>query len=531
MKKERKLGYIFREREKKMIKLMIVEDEKIARESIKKLIEKYFSDKINIICECDNGEDAVEKAQRLRPDIILLDIHMPKRDGLSAAKTIKLYLEETEIVIITANSQFEYAQEAIKLKVEDFLVKPYSISSFKEMITKLIEKIDKKAVKVKEEKELQENLCQIKALVEKDFISEMIQNKKIEEKELANYLKVLELESSKFNCIISKIKEENLKKIIACLEKECFHPSVKLIFSSYLDKLIIYVFSQNEKMISESTDKVSKLLLRKDKETSIVISSVYFGSEELIKALEEAKDKLNLLLNSENISSYDIPYDLEDNLFKLILETELKDQFSIINTNIDNIFSYILTKNANCQIDFIKTYMKQLTLMIDRIFRKIIFDKNKLQTTEEIFDKIDLCSTIEEHKEVLLDYIRCNYSLLEASRDKKHVKVIEYAKQYIENNFDKNISLEDVAQHIGLSSNYLSKYFKKVENINFKDYATQIRIEKAKMILETSDGNVTEVAEKLGYTDVSYFSYAFKKKTGYSPKEYYSNKVGNKVLG
>ena len=154
-----------------MIKLMIVEDEKIARESIKKLIEKYFSDKINIICECDNGEDAVEKAQRLRPDIILLDIHMPKRDGLSAAKTIKLYLEETEIVIITANSQFEYAQEAIKLKVEDFLVKPYSISSFKEMITKLIEKIDKKAVKVKEEKELQENLCQIKALVEKDFIS------------------------------------------------------------------------------------------------------------------------------------------------------------------------------------------------------------------------------------------------------------------------------------------------------------------------------------------------------------------------
>ena len=232
MKKERKLVYIFREREKKMIKLMIVEDEKIARESIKKLIEKYFSDKINIICECDNGEDAVEKAQRLRPDIILLDIHMPKRDGLSAAKTIKLYLEETEIVIITANSQFEYAQEAIKLKVEDFLVKPYSISSFKEMITKLIEKIDKKAVKVKEEKELQENLCQIKALVEKDFISEMIQNKKIEEKELANYLKVLELESSKFNCIISKIKEENLKKIIGCLEKECFHPSVKLIFSS-----------------------------------------------------------------------------------------------------------------------------------------------------------------------------------------------------------------------------------------------------------------------------------------------------------
>lgn len=86
MKKERELVYIFREREKKMIKLMIVEDEKIARESIKKLIEKYFSDKINIICECDNGEDAVEKAQRLRPDIILLDIHMPKRDGLSAAK-------------------------------------------------------------------------------------------------------------------------------------------------------------------------------------------------------------------------------------------------------------------------------------------------------------------------------------------------------------------------------------------------------------------------------------------------------------
>ena len=151
--------------------------------------------------------------------------HRPERNAMSAAEAYVHEIIHAATEYAKQNRGGDVARNILRLqkvredvlkelKVEDFLVKPYSISSFKEMITKLIEKIDKKAVKVKEEKELQENLCQIKALVEKDFISEMIQNKKIEEKELANYLKVLELESSKFNCIISKIKEENLQNLI-----------------------------------------------------------------------------------------------------------------------------------------------------------------------------------------------------------------------------------------------------------------------------------------------------------------------------
>jgi YesN/AraC family two-component response regulator len=79
-------------------------------------------------------------------------------------------MEDCEIVIITANSQFEYAKEAIKLKVEDFLVKPYSVKSFKETISKLIEKLKRTQLEKEEKKELENHFDKVKVIAEKDFV-------------------------------------------------------------------------------------------------------------------------------------------------------------------------------------------------------------------------------------------------------------------------------------------------------------------------------------------------------------------------
>jgi len=505
-----------------MIKLMIAEDEKMARESIKKLIETYFSDEILIVAECDNGEDAVEKALSLRPEILLLDIHMPKKDGLTAAKTIKFYMEDIEIVIITANSQFEYAQQAIQLKVEDFLVKPYSIKTFKEAIINVIAKVNKKKNQKNQKKELEKSLDNIKILLEKEFLFDMINNKKITKEEAENYIKLLKLDNLYFNCSIYKIGNlKRISEISGNVRKEFCNSSVKILDSFYLDKLVIYTFGNEPKIIDEVNNRMKSHIQKKFKETTVERSENHLKSEELILAFQEAKNKLNV---NDSILTYDIPYDLENELFKSVLENEVENKDIIIKENVEGIFSYLFAKNKNLEIYFIKNYVKQLILMLDRTIQKIVLDKKETQNTEEIFELIDNAVTIDEHKNVLVNYIDKNNNLISDVKDKKYVKVIEYAKQYIENNFDKNISLDDVAQHIGLSSNYLSKYFKKVENINFKDYATNIRIEKAKLLLESGEGNVSEVSEKLGYTDVSYFSYAFKKKTGLSPKEYFIKK-------
>ncbi|PUU88849.1 helix-turn-helix transcriptional regulator, partial [Halanaerobium sp.] len=92
-------------------------------------------------------------------------------------------------------------------------------------------------------------------------------------------------------------------------------------------------------------------------------------------------------------------------------------------------------------------------------------------------------------------------------------------KDYIDQNYKDDISLEDVAEYISFSKYYLSKLFKEVEGINYKDYLIKVRMEEAKKRLKNGD-KIKVVACEVGYSDRNYFSRAFKKYTGISPGKF-----------
>jgi two-component system response regulator YesN len=100
---------------------------------------------------------------------------------------------------------------------------------------------------------------------------------------------------------------------------------------------------------------------------------------------------------------------------------------------------------------------------------------------------------------------------------------VEKVKKYLASNYMRDISLDDMAEYVSISSYYLSRIFKKVEGINFKDYLIKIRMEKAKNMLRTGDKSVKQVGISVGYSDQDYFSKAFKKYTSFSPREYISS--------
>lgn len=102
-----------------------------------------------------------------------------------------------------------------------------------------------------------------------------------------------------------------------------------------------------------------------------------------------------------------------------------------------------------------------------------------------------------------------------------NMTVIKMAKKYIDENFDKDISLHDLGKHVNMNSAYFSRIFKQVTNKNFIDYLTDIRIEKAKQLVLNGNFKVSEIAEKVGYRSVSYFGRIFKQATGCTPREYY----------
>jgi two-component system response regulator YesN len=99
-------------------------------------------------------------------------------------------------------------------------------------------------------------------------------------------------------------------------------------------------------------------------------------------------------------------------------------------------------------------------------------------------------------------------------------EAIEEIKHYLDGHFHKDISLNELSKLFYLSPQYISKRFKEVYKTNIISYLTDLRMEKAKLLLTNSRRTVSEIAYSLGYDDENYFGKVFKKSIGVSPKNY-----------
>lgn len=123
-----------------MLKLIIAEDEVMELNSLVMFFNEYYSDSIEIVAQCKNGKEAVEAGLSLLPDIAVLDIQMPVKNGLEVAKELHDNDPGIAIVILTAHSLFAYAKEAISIGVKDYVLKPYDASELRLVIDKILDK-------------------------------------------------------------------------------------------------------------------------------------------------------------------------------------------------------------------------------------------------------------------------------------------------------------------------------------------------------------------------------------------------------
>ena len=122
-----------------MKSVFIVEDEEIEREALIKLIREHYRDQLSVCGFADRGETALSRICKLFPDIVLLDIHIPGFSGIELARRLRLDGVESSIIIITAYSRFEYAQEALRLGAVDYILKPYSLRTLDATLKKMID--------------------------------------------------------------------------------------------------------------------------------------------------------------------------------------------------------------------------------------------------------------------------------------------------------------------------------------------------------------------------------------------------------
>lgn len=150
---------------------------------------------------------------------------------------------------------------------------------------------------------------------------------------------------------------------------------------------------------------------------------------------------------------------------------------------------------------------------LDDIFEKIEYEKNRNDEYSE-----QLINNYINEIFMLLTRIANRTDSLPVSNEVN--SVISEAAKYIRQNYEKNITLNEVADHVNMSRTYFSKLFKKQTGVGFSNYLVKVRINEAAKLLTDTEHSITDIALSCGFNDSSYFSSLFKKTMGVSPGKY-----------
>ncbi len=171
--------------------LLIADDESLERSSLRLIINKSCPE-ISRIWEAENGKQVLKSCREHRPDIVFLDIRMPGLSGLEAARGLREILPNVRIVFLTAYNHFEYAHEAIKIGVDDFLLKPASDDRIREVVGKIARILDGLRRREEDDRKNRDRLEKVAEF----FTSEILESllvRPVPSGTLANYFSIMDV--------------------------------------------------------------------------------------------------------------------------------------------------------------------------------------------------------------------------------------------------------------------------------------------------------------------------------------------------
>lgn len=534
-----------------MLKVFLVEDEFIVRQGIKNNID-WKAHGYDFCGEASDGEVAFPMIQKLRPDIVITDIKMPFMDGLALSKLIKKELPWTEIIILTGHEKFEYAKEALKIGVAEYLSKPISGDELLREVGVLAEKIEEKrkerAIKEKYTTEMEENFLKDR----KDLFQYMVLGSKTmpELLEVAGELGV-DLSAMWYNIVLLHIKSSrhakdeysnSIVKIeadIKNLEKE----NSILFFDRNLEGSAILFKADSKEELQQLQESV---ILNIEGILNQYKNVQYFGG------IGEPVNRLSELpVSFERASrAFAHRYFVEDNC--IIDNNDMQknayvenDEFNIVNVDtkqIDRtkIKEFLKIGVKDDVVYFVDEFVRGLNkgAMESNIFRQyitmdayfsVVDFVESIQMPKEEIETLDIASnvlkSVENASAYMIRIIKQAVELRDKASSNKYGNIVDDIMKYIEQNYaNDDLSLNVVASHVNFSPNHLSAVFSQQTGQTFIKYLTDYRMNKAKELLRCSSDKSSDIALAVGYKDPHYFSYLFKKTQNMTPTQYRGGK-------
>ncbi len=505
--------------------VLIVDDEEIVCRGLAQFV-KWELYGFEVTGTAGSVDEALTFMKKNHVDLVFMDIRMPEKTGLDMLKILRQDYPNVKSVILSGYSDFTYAQEAIRGGAVDYLTKPVVLSD----IETLLERLSKEFSERRKETRIHSN--RMEALL------------------LSAAKGYAQADSAKFNLprierwygLSMVLKDKKLTEDEISAKKEHMRIQISSVVPSaiFLDDEIFSLFCllpwESDSAFGSLTSLLEQLCTGLE-EWSCGASKQKYGLKELHQGWEEAcraqryhragtNNGIVLYQNIEPlfVHSSKSLQDILPEFFSQITNPETRSlaprllNRALISLQEQNL---TLTQYQTACISFLielNSFLKNLSLKDEELHAGL----------NRILYRILLSETTQDSAACMTEYLEWLIHLIEQVDERSLGKdVIREIQLFIRRHYAENISLNSLAERFYLHPNYLSRLFKEKTGHNFVEYLTEVRMEKVKELLRTSDKKITEICEMTGYDNPRYFSKVFKQYTGVTPREYREMKPEN----
>ncbi|MHA6484673.1 response regulator [Paenibacillus sp. strain BS8-2] len=533
-----------------MVRVLVVDDEKEIRKGlVTQLPWKEWG--VDEVVDADDGDTALELAKRYPPDLILTDIRMPRMSGLQFIEELMRIQYTGGLIVISGYDEFHYAREAMKMGVSDYLLKPISKTELADAVAVSLLRLREQNEDERSRSLLEESYLQAIPRLREELLRELTEQpfRESHSHRIEQKLRQLNLEwMSDVPLSLVIFRVDSLK----ALSKDSPHETEELLLGMgrLLEELFAVRLTYGHVLFrSRNDDWILVLGDGDDDESADSLSELSDA------ACEEIKERLRIRINR----GYDMRQASVPQLFELHRKAtgyleyykvhgslNGDEDLSGINDRAENqlanakdlveLLKYGSHQDIRDAMSFFPRLVKTWNVHHPKDLQQRIFEwllemfRTAQKTTgwkEPSWEKnpIVLWEHLE-HFDTLESLWKETTDQLLAAADNMRVQsgfrsqIVHEAQRFIQRQYQDNLTLQTVADHVHVTPVWLSKLFKKETEMNFLEYLTDVRMTKAAELLVDLNLKIYQISSMTGYQDPVHFSKLFKKKFGCTPQEY-----------
>jgi len=493
------------------------------------LLEYQWADDFNIIT-ASGALEALTEINEFHPTLIFVDIQMPQMDGLAF---LKLLGDNPDIyaVIVSAHNDFSYTRGAIVAGARDYLLKPVQVPELTETLNKYFLWYQKHEQEIRRKKNADKQIRHLSSMLEKDIIFSIMNNSNNSYLEQLNdYLLMSNIVYDWGCCTAFRIcpakgetlpvdRYDRLSHLRINIRVQMRQQGIRVISAIINDTIIMYFFfhhknhaecrTELQSISSGIAERIETIIGRR---ISYALGKEFASNEGLSYSFQTCINKLNHPEGADEVTERGEENLKDPSLVQHIVQHIRSQETSTANRLFSEILEQLQEKTGFADPDSRFYIIEMLSAAERLLFHQTMLNQDsyshllQIPAPEFSSEALNLLLALETH-------------YISQTQQRQHQTITQIC-DYIQQKYDKQLTLSGLSLKFNINSYYLSKLFKKYTNEKFIDYLTKIRIQKASELIQEGKYSVKEIAGMVGYNDQSYFSKVFKKITGQNPGEY-----------